>query len=152
VDGLTEEGAINLLIPRPAQVDLNYDGLTQSGIAYGIRFPDSRTPKNVAAAWEEATADLPPMEKAFFELQMKLPVLLANIEIDANGAFVRQREPGDHDFVNPMARADYSYLDVTQRHLDYLEEYRYQMPHQRYESGMQFWTDFQQLLQTHGSL
>ena len=38
VDELTPEAALNLLIPRPAQIDLNYDGLTQVGEAYLIRF------------------------------------------------------------------------------------------------------------------
>ncbi|UUO08779.1 hypothetical protein M4951_10800 [Blastopirellula sp. J2-11] len=152
VDGLNEEGALNLLIPPPAQVDLNFDGLTQSGKGLGIRFPDSRTPKNVADAWEEATADLSPQEKMHYELQMKLPVLFANIIVDDQGSFVRQREPGDVDWVNPLARGDYSYLDATQQQLDYLEEYRYQMSPQQYERGTQFWSNFQQRLQQHGAL
>lgn len=151
VDSLNEEGALNLLIPPPAQVDLNFDGLTQTGKALGIRFPDSRTPKNVAAAWEEATADLTPQEKMHRELQMKLPVLFANFIVDDQGTFVRQREPGDVDWVNPLARGDYSYVDATQQQLDYLEAYQYQMSPQQYESGTLFWSNFQQSLQAHGS-
>ncbi|PQO44676.1 hypothetical protein [Blastopirellula marina] len=151
VDGLNEEGALNLLIPPPAQVDLNFDGLTQTGKGLGIRFPDSRTPKNVADAWEEATADLSPQDKMHYELQMKLPVLFANIEIDENGAFVRQREPGDVDWVNPLASGDYSYLDYTQQQRDYFEAYRYQMSPEQYEKGSLFWSQFQQTLAAHGS-
>ncbi|EAQ81461.1 hypothetical protein [Blastopirellula marina] len=152
VDSLNEEGALNLLIPPPAQVDLNFDGLTQSGKGLGIRFPDSRTPKSAADAWEAATADLSPQEKMHYELQMKLPVLFANLIVDDQGSFVRQREPGDVDWVNPLARGDYSYVDATQQQLDYLEEYQYQMSPQQYESGTQFWSSFQQLLQQHGAL
>ncbi|MCC9604638.1 hypothetical protein LOC68_27025 [Blastopirellula sp. JC732] len=151
VDGLNEEGALNLLIPPPAQVDLNFDGLTQTGLGLGIRFPDSRTPKNVADAWEEATADLSPQEKMHRELQMKLPVLFANMVIDDQGSFVRQREPGDVDWVNPMASGDYSYVDYTQQNLDYLQAYRYQMSPEQYEQGMQFWSTFQQLLKVQGA-
>ncbi|TWU39486.1 hypothetical protein [Novipirellula artificiosorum] len=47
VDSLTEEGALNLLIPRAAQVDLNGDGFTRSGAAYGMKFPDSTTSREV---------------------------------------------------------------------------------------------------------
>ncbi|TWT31457.1 hypothetical protein [Blastopirellula retiformator] len=151
VDSLNEEGALNLLIPPPAQVDLNFDGLTQTGKALGIRFPDSRTPQEVADAWEEATADLSPQEKIHYELQMKLPVLFANIVIDENGQFVRQREPGDVDWVNPLASGDYYYVDATQQQLDYLEAYQHEMSQQQYEQGTQFWSTFQQLLELHGA-
>ncbi len=146
VDSLTEEGAVNLLVPPAAQVDLNHDGLTQSGEAYGIRFPDSTTPPEVVQAWEEATAGMSWGEKAVHELQMKMPLLTANIICDENGRFLCQREPGDPDFVNPMASSDYSYVQATQDCLDYLEAFRDRIPTEQYDRDKAFFTDFQERL------
>lgn len=149
VDSLSEEGAVNLLIPPAAQIDLNRDGFTRCGAAYGMRFPDSNTPAPVAEAWDEATADMPLGDRMTFEMQMMLPLLTTNIVVNDAGEFVRIREPGDTDFVNPMASSNYSYVQVTQDRLEYLEAYRYQMPTGQYEKGVAFWTRFQELLVEH---
>ena len=66
------------------------------GVAYGMRFPDSNTPTEVVAAWEEATADLSPSERMIYELQMVTPIITANIHLDENGAYshhLRARRP-----------------------------------------------------------
>lgn len=149
VNSLTEEGALNLLLPPATQVDLNGDGLTQSGKAYGIRFPDSRTPPAVVEAWNEVTVDMPMSEKMTYELQMKLPVLLANIDIDANGKFVRQRHPTDPDFQNPMDDPNYSYVGVTRSQLNYLDAFKAQIDPSRYDRDVAFWQDFQSALLAH---
>lgn len=151
VDSLTEEGAINLLLPPPTQVDLNNDGLTQTGIGYSIRFPDSRTPAAVVDAWEAATADLDPGEKALRQLQMKVDVLLANIHTDAQGRFSHVVEPGDPNFVNPMADPDYSYVQQTQHRLESIEYFKNQTPRDQYERDLAFWTAFGERLSTHGA-
>ncbi len=124
VDSLSEEGALNLLIPPAAQVDLNRDGITQSGAANGIRFPDSTTPAGVAQAWEKATDGMAWRDQALYELQMKLPVLLANMSLGHDGSLAYQRQPGDPDFENPMAASDYSYIQAAQDRLDYLEYFK----------------------------
>ncbi|MBA2117359.1 hypothetical protein [Bremerella alba] len=151
VDSLTPEAALNLLIPRPAQVDLNYDGLTQVGQGYTIRFPDSRTPEAVVNAWNETTTDMDPMEKSFYELQMKLPTLLANFEIDDQGRYVGHTEPGDPNWVNPQADSNYSYTDLTEQMLDYLDYFQHQIPQDQYEQQRSFYSTFQQSLQEHGA-
>tara|TARA_R110002049_G_scaffold182485_2_gene350363 strand:- start:104281 stop:105273 length:993 start_codon:yes stop_codon:yes gene_type:complete len=151
VDSLTEEGALNLLIPSAAQVDLNHDGLTQSGLSYGIRFPDSLTPPDVAAAWEEVTDGMAPMEVALFELRMKLPVLTSNIVLDADGRFLHQRSPGDPDFVNPMNAEDYSFIQVTKDWIGHLEYLKNQIEPERFARDMDFWQRFQGSLQRHGA-
>lgn len=151
VESLSEEGALNLLVPPAAQVDLNRDGLTQSGAAYGFRFPDSTTPPEVVQAWEEATAGMSWGEQAVYQMQMKMPLLTANIVCDRDGRFLHRREPGDPDFVNPMASAGYSYLNATQEHLDYLETFRNQMPIEQYERDKAFWAMFQERLTENGA-
>ncbi|MCA9131983.1 MAG: hypothetical protein KDA45_02465 [Planctomycetales bacterium] len=149
VNGLSEEGALNLLIPPAAQIDLDRDGLTRSGAANTIRFPDSTTPSEVARAWEEATAGLSPDEQSLYVLQMKLPVLLANFVIDDNGAYVRHYEPGDPEWVNPMAAADYSYEKVASDYLGYLEAFKNQIDLRRYAQDTAFWSDLQHRLRAY---
>lgn len=146
VDSLSEEGALNLLLPPAAQVDLNRDGITQSGAANGLRFPDSTTPADVAQAWEQATDGMDWGDRAVYELQMKLPVLVANMSFAPDGSLAYQRQPGDPDFTNPMAAPDYSYTQAAQDQLDYLEYFRQQIDPTRYQTDTAFWTDFRDLL------
>ena len=152
VDSLSEEGALNLLLPPAAQVDLNHDGLTQSGAGFGIRFPSSDTPPDVVAAWEEATAGLSLRDRMTYELQMVLPILLANIHVDERGAFSYRVEPGDPRFVNPMADSDYTYDEAVQAQLDYLEFAlsRGTLSQVEYERRTEFWSLFQQALGASG--
>lgn len=145
VDKLSEEGALNLLVPPPAQVDLNHDGLTGCGAGYGMRFPDSNTPPTVAAAWEEATEGMSLGERMIYEFQMMLPLLTANIVCDQDGRFLDRYEPGDPEFTNPMASDDYSYLRAAQDRLDYLDLFRNQMSPERYAKDTAFWTTLQGL-------
>lgn len=147
-NSLSEEGALNLLLPPAAQVDLNRDGLTQSGAAYSLKFPDSTTSVAVVAAWEKATDGMSQGERMTYELKMKLPVLLANIEIDQQGRFVRSREPGDPDFVNPMDSDSYSFDSAAQGWMDYLNYFKNQLDPARYAKDMEFWTTFQTALRS----
>lgn len=151
VASLTEEGALNLLLPPPAQVDVNADGLTQSGAAMGIRFPNSNTPPEVVDAWETATAGMTWAERGIFEMKMMMPTLLANIEVDANGQYVGQREPGDLGYRNPMAEAGYSYRDAVQSMIDALDFQKEQMPRDQYEGQMAFWRLFGEELEATGA-
>lgn len=151
VDGLTEEGALNLLLPPPAQVDLNHDGLTQSGLAYGMRFPDSNTPPEAAAAWEEATAGMSFGERMIYEFQMMLPIMTANFHFDENGAYSHHYDPGDPEFVNPMADPSYSYAKAAQDRLDALDFVKAQMPSEQYERQTEFWNEMLDLLHEKGA-
>ncbi|QDV51837.1 hypothetical protein Enr17x_38960 [Gimesia fumaroli] len=151
VSALTEEGALNLLLPPATQVDLNNDGITQSGVANGIRFPSSNTPAAVVKAWEETTEGMSFAEKAMAEFQMMLPLITANLEVDENGKFVRQYEPGDPEYRNPMAEAGYSYVAATKDRLDSLEFRKHEIPADRYERQKSFWEKFQQSLIQNGA-
>ncbi|QDU51321.1 hypothetical protein Pan110_36870 [Gimesia panareensis] len=151
VDGLSEEGALNLLLPGAAQVDLNQDGFTRTGAAYGLRFPNSNTPAEVVAAWDEATKDMDFGQLATAQMQMMLPLLTANIEVDENGQFVRQYEPGDPEFKNPFANADFSYTSAVKNQLDSLEAQKNELPADKYESQKSFWSKLQQSLQRYGA-
>lgn len=152
VDELTVEGAVNLLVPPAAQIDLNRDGLTRCGVAYGLRFPDSNTPPEVVTAWEEATAGMSFEDRMIYEFQMTLPLLTANIVVDDQGHFVRRYEPGDPEFTNPMASSEYSYVQAAQDRLDYLELFKTRMSPEQYERDMAFWTRMHELLGEHGAI
>lgn len=149
VDSLTEEGAVNLLLPPAAQVDLNRDGLTRTGVAYGGRFPDSNTPLGVTRAWEEATEGMDFGELAVAQLQMISPAIMANIKLDDQGAFLHRYEPGDPEYKNPMAAENYSYLGVTQDRLSYLESMKQRMSAEKYEQQTSFWSKFRDSLIKH---
>ena len=151
VPELTEEGTLNLLLPPPAQVDLNHDGSTQSGVGTTIKFPDSRTPEAVADAWYESTTSLSFGERAHRELQVKSAVLLANIHLDENGRFSHQTEPGDPDWINPLADPDFSYVGQAEDILGSLEYFKNQTPPDQYQSGVKFWSEFHSALLAHGA-
>lgn len=142
-DSLSEEGALNLLLPPAAQVDLNRDGLTQAGAGFLLKFPDSTTPPAVVQAWEQATHGMPQGERMTYALKMKLPTLLANLQIDQPGHSVRQRQPGDPGFVNPVAAEDYSFDQLAQNWMDHLNYLKNQIDPARYARDMEFWQTFQ---------
>ncbi|MDA8744410.1 hypothetical protein N9N28_07250 [Rubripirellula amarantea] len=151
VNSLSEEGALNLLLPPAAQVDVNRDGLTQSGAAYSIRFPNSTTPPEVVVAWDAATADLTFQERMTYELEMMLPAILSNIVLAPDGSYSHTRSPGDPDFSNPMAADDYSYVKVTQDWIGHLDYFKSQLDPVRYERDRGFWSSFQEQLHNAGA-
>lgn len=150
VSSLDAEGSLNLLLPPPAQVDLNHDGLTKSGAANMLKFPDSNTSREVADAWYDATATLSPGERLTRELQMKSNVILANLHVEDNGR-VMQVEPGSLDWVNPMESSGFSYVAFAQQTLESVEYFKLQTPREQYLSDQKFWSDFQAAMVEHGA-
>lgn len=146
VANLSEEASLNLLLPPGTQVDENRDGLTAIGAAYTIQFPNSNTPKDVSDAWEAAIADVPESQRLTFEFQACMPLITANIHCDANGNFIRSSNPGDADWVNPMASPSYSYKDAADNWLDYLDQFKNQIPAEQYQRDLGFWTAFRDAL------
>ena len=139
---LSDEASLNLLLPPDAQVDEDHDGLTAVGAAYTIRFPDSRTPAKVRDAWESATQGLSESDRLTYELQMSLPLLTANMYFDSKGQYVRSSQPGDADWINPMASDDFSYVDAATGWLEYLQRFKNQIPPEQYQKDESFWSNF----------
>ncbi|MCC7337282.1 MAG: hypothetical protein IT422_19505 [Pirellulaceae bacterium] len=150
VDSLTEEGALNLLIPPAAQVDLNGDGFTRSGTAYGIKFPDSTTPPEVTRAWDAATADMPEGDRMTYELQMITPNRFANMTVAPDGT-VSERDFDDPDWINPLTADGYSFKKVIQDWIDSLDYFKNQMDPARYAKDRRFWSSFQEQLRATGA-
>ncbi|MGV3485425.1 MAG: hypothetical protein ACO1RT_13485 [Planctomycetaceae bacterium] len=151
VDSLSEEGALNLLIPPPAQVDANRDGLTHVGAASMMRFPDSQTPANVVAAWDAATAGMDRREKMTYAFRMKASTQLANLAVSDRQAGAAQAPHSRPGFVDPMTQPNFSYGDLAQRTLDSLERFKYQTPPEQYSRQSEFWTKFRDSLRALGA-
>ncbi|MCA9158538.1 MAG: hypothetical protein KDA72_09435 [Planctomycetales bacterium] len=151
VDSLTEEGALNLLIPPAAQVDLNGDGFTRSGTAYGMKFPDSTTPREVTLAWDAATAEMPEGDRMTYELQVVSSIPFANMTVAPDGTLT-VRSFDDPDWVNPLMADGYSFLKVTQDRINSLDYFKNQMDALRYEKDRSFWSKFQDQLRAFGAV
>lgn len=139
---LSPEAALNLILPPPAQVDENNDGLTAVGAAYTLRFPSSDTPSDVRDAWDAATADLSEEDKMLYTLQMSMPLITANLHFDQDGGFIRASQPGDSDWVNPMAAKNFSYKQFANEWLQYLKDFGSQMNPEQVHRDQKFWTSF----------
>lgn len=139
---LSPEASLNLILPPPAQVDENNDGLTAVGAAYTLRFPSSDTPSDVRDAWDAATADLSEQDKMLYTLQMSMPMITANLHFDQDGRFIRAGQPGDSDWVNPMAAKNFSYKQFANDWLQYLKDFGSQMPPEQLQRDQKFWTSF----------
>lgn len=57
-DGLTEEGAQNLILPPNQAEDVDHDGFNMVGLAKMWQFPPNNAPDSVKQAWKTATKDL----------------------------------------------------------------------------------------------
>lgn len=139
---LSPEASLNLILPPPAQIDENNDGLTAVGAAYTLRFPNSDTPSEVRDAWDTATADLRDEDKMLYTLQMSMPLITANLHIDEEGRFIRASQPGDSDWVNPMAAKNFSYKQFASDWLQYLKDFGSQMQPEQVQRDQKFWTSF----------
>lgn len=144
-DGLSEEGALNLLIAPSAGVDLNRDGITTVGRANKLEFPDSTTPPDVREAWEAVTANLSPADLGDRVLMIKGELTLNNTYANPDGTFAYRVEPGDPRWVNTFA-TEGSFKRFAQGQLATTERFRYQMPPSQYERDKAFWSDFLSLL------
>ncbi len=131
VSGLSEEGALNLLLPPDTHVDLNNDGLTSVGVAQTLRFPDSQTPTAVRDAWEIATLDMDDTYKSIYQLMLS-----------------RNLHPTDNTG-QPTANLTSveSYLQRASDWLEHVELFKSRMPIEQYLRDTQFWTNFREQIQ-----
>lgn len=69
---LTEEGALNLLLPRTMARDLDSDGMTIVGKANTIVFPPGDAPQAVKDAWAKTTEGMDFATKLHLQMSMHL--------------------------------------------------------------------------------
>lgn len=144
---LTEEGALNLLLPRNHAQDLNNDGITMNGLAQGWQFPPVNAPQHIHEAWGEATKDMSDSERllsmgSFLTLSVGL-----NIEYDSKGTPQDIYDPEHSKFSNPFAVEGFSYIDMLKTRLESLEYFKPQTSPKQYEQQKNLYTKFLDALQ-----
>lgn len=102
VDKLSEEGALNLLLPpNDAKMDIDGDGFVSVGDGRTFVFPPANAPKEVDEAWKQATAGLDDQARSMLEMTMHLA----------------SPPPGDSETADPIA----SFRDIVKNALQGLE-------------------------------
>lgn len=124
VEGLSREGASNLLLPRGFNVDLNGDGLFETGLARSAGFPPRDAPDGLKNAWFEATEKMDAGEVMTYTLMMHTAVYGFHID----GA-TPQVKPDDQ-----MA----TYIDFVDNHLAAIKQSHGYMAPGQYEREKSF--------------
>lgn len=121
IDSMTEEGARNMLVqPDPrSKVDLNNDGIVESGIAKTFVFPPPNAPESVKDAWDKTLEDMPESERLLSSSIFLTQQFNANLKFDASGKAIGFYEPGEEGYTNIFAGDESSWLSL----LDDVDEY-----------------------------
>jgi hypothetical protein len=141
INGMSKEGAANLLRMRGDGLDEDNDAFTEVGGARLFQFPNSNTPDDVASAWEKATAGMTAADKMMAQAPMMLSILTANTSINEDGS-VNVVKPGESDFVNPFIQEDFSWVNWGQEYLDHLEGNQMKMNTGQYFQSRSFVSAF----------
>lgn len=140
---LSHEGALNLLLPPDAMVDLDRNGVTDVGGTRVVLFPSSITPPEVCAAWNAATANLRQEELWIRQLQLGSgPQTQANTRFDSQGRVVGFVNPGDPAWVNPFADPSYTYGHFVEEQLTLLDKLKGLLPDGQMKKDEAFWRSF----------
>ena len=118
--GINIEGANNLLRHRGETIDENRDGIDQIGEARTWRFPNSNTPENVRAAWEEASEGMEDVESMLMAGLLYLP-LPQVVQDELTGA-TTIISPGEPGYKNPAQQPGYSYSQIVENKLRALDD------------------------------
>ncbi len=105
VNGISKEGAYNLLLPTNKAVDFNNDGIVVVGDIQNIVFPPVNAPKSVVSAWDQATAGLSAEDKLQASAQFT-PAIMKDGSLYENRDF----DPTNVD----------DYKNVVNNYLDFL--------------------------------
>ncbi|QEI05146.1 hypothetical protein FXN63_04325 [Pigmentiphaga aceris] len=135
VSALSEEGALNLLLPQTMARDLDGNGLTSVGAAQLLIFPPAHAPQSFKDSWEQAMADAKPGMRLNMEMKMWMA---AGGGLDVPGAAVDGRVAYD--------KPGFDYLGILQQVIDSTREnLKYQSTAAQREFGQDMIDTFQRV-------
>lgn len=143
---LSEEGALNLLLPPSHSQDINNDGFQETGIARGWDFPPRNAPMSVHNAWQQSMEGLSPKDRMLATGMFIGTMLEGNLKPDGSGIY----EPGEAGYNNPFASDDYSYKNLVEQMLESNEAFKAQSSIEQYERNKVFLTNILSAFSEHG--
>lgn len=124
-EGLSEEGAVNLILPFNESRDVDNDGFVETGKAVMWSFPPKNAPQSVHDAWGKTTEGMSFGDKMMAEA-MFMPAM---IRADENGN-VTELERSEAN--NPYARNGFSFQSFVEDRLESVEAFKYHMTGEQY--------------------
>ena len=143
-EGLSREGALNLLLPINKRQDIDNDGFTETGKAVGWSFPPPNAPQSVHDAWATATEGMSMQDRLMAEA-MFMPLM---VKVDESG---NVSELARSEANNPYAKTDFSFSRFVEERLDSLDAFKLQMDPEQYELQKGALSKFLEELNTAGN-
>lgn len=133
--GVSEEGALNLILPISERRDIDNDGFVETGKSVGWSFPPVNAPQSVHDAWDKTTEGMSFSEKMMAEA-MFLPAM---IRVDESGN-VSEIERSEAN--NPYAKDGFSFSRFIENRLEGVEAFKFHMTGEQYAFQKGTLTDF----------
>ena len=109
---MSQEEALNFILPQSESVDLNNDGYAGRGNGkFEFIFPPPNAPDKVKEAWYAATDHMSDKDKNLIKVHFLIGQLDANTNWNGDSQ-PKGPEPGDPDWKNIFDDNDFSYLDM----------------------------------------
>ncbi|WP_028581246.1 hypothetical protein [Desulfogranum japonicum] len=150
IDSLSDEGAINLLLSKDNQLDVDNNGMVEIGIGITFRMPPPNASDEVKAAWDEMTEGMDEKELMIMDFYFMSEFLTTNIKTNSAGEAIGFYSPKDPEWQNPYAAASFSWQDQAQKMLDNLEASKRHMDLERYNQTKDFFTSWKATLAEYG--
>jgi len=134
-DGLSQEGALNLILPSNKRQDIDNDGFVETGKAVGWSFPPPNAPQSVHDAWATTSEGMSMQDRLMAEA-MFMPIMLRVDDPGKVSALAR------NEANNPCANADFSFSRFVEDRPDSLDAFDYRMDRKQYEFQKNALTNF----------
>ncbi len=139
--GLSEEGALNLLLPMNQRKDIDNDGFLDLGHSVSWTFPPPNAPQSVHEAWAETTEGMSDRDRLMAEGMFLPSMIRLN---DSGGVSEVERSKAN----NPYAKAGFSFTEFVEQRLDALEYFKHLIDDKQYESQKSTLSTFLEELQS----
>ena len=134
------EGVFHSLMQPSHSKNINSDIFLETERVKGWAFPPPNAPIAVHNAWNESMQGLSQKERSQANGRFLGVNLEGNIKPDGSGFY----EPGDEEYNNQFASAEYSYTNLLETMQTRTEEFRAQIPAEQYEKDKEFFGKLQE--------